>query len=114
MKAEFRAVQPRWQLSCAAKYALIEPFRVNPKNLRAGDITKQMAVAWQADFNGCRQEGALAGWPAQRPDDVFPAARGEQVPWVRDLVNNRLDIVQKWDLLEFVVKKGQYVETEGT
>ena len=95
------------------KYAYSEPFRLDPTNLKPGDITKQMAVPWQADFNDCAQEGDLAWWPVQRPDDVFPEAGGPQVPWTRGIVNSMSDMVQKWHRLGFIVKKGaKYVETE--
>ncbi|MFC9330739.1 LodA/GoxA family CTQ-dependent oxidase [Kitasatospora sp. NPDC057015] len=36
--------------------------------LAAGDVTKHMAVPWQADFYECHTHW----WPAQRPDDVLP------------------------------------------
>lgn len=109
--AFYPGIEASWLLRDS--YAFIEPFRVDPKNLRAGDITKQMAIPWQADFNDCEQDGELAWWPAQRPDDVFPAAGGEQVPWVRDLVSSRKDMVEKWSRLGFVVRKGaEFLETE--
>jgi hypothetical protein len=94
-------------------YAYSEPFRLDPTNLKPGDITKQMAVPWQADFNDCAQEGELVWWPAQRPDDIFPEKGGPQVPWTRKLVNTGSDMVKKWHRLGFVVRKGaKFVETE--
>ena len=94
-------------------YAYSEPFRLDPSNLKPGDITKQMAVPWQADFNDCAQDGELAWWPAQRPDEVFPEAGGPQAAWTRGIGNKRSDMVQKWHRLGFIVKKGtKYVETE--
>ena len=72
-----------------------------------------MAVPWQADFTDCAQEGELAWWPAQRPDEVFPETGGPQLPWTRSIVNSSADMVQKWHRLGFVVKKGKrFVETE--
>ncbi|MFI6107532.1 LodA/GoxA family CTQ-dependent oxidase [Streptomyces sp. NPDC051310] len=44
-----------------------EPFRLR-EDLRAGDVTKHMAVPWHADFYECHTHW----WPAQRPDDVLP------------------------------------------
>jgi L-Lysine epsilon oxidase N-terminal/L-lysine epsilon oxidase C-terminal domain/Iron-containing redox enzyme len=44
-----------------------EAFRFNHAVLGAGDITKYMALPWQADFFECRSQW----WPAQRPDDVI-------------------------------------------
>ncbi|MEU8678667.1 LodA/GoxA family CTQ-dependent oxidase [Streptomyces sp. NPDC048560] len=43
------------------------PFRLR-EDLEAGDLTKHMAVPWQADFYECHTHW----WPAQRPDDVYP------------------------------------------
>jgi L-Lysine epsilon oxidase N-terminal/L-lysine epsilon oxidase C-terminal domain/Iron-containing redox enzyme len=43
-----------------------EAFRISHDLLKPGDITKYMAVPWQADFWECRDHW----WPAQRPDDV--------------------------------------------
>jgi hypothetical protein len=94
-------------------YRFSEPFRLDQTSLQAGDVTKQMAVPWQADFSDCKQEGDLAWWPAQRPDDVFPESGGPQVPWTRGVVGRKSDMVQKWHQLGFVVRKGaRYVETE--
>jgi hypothetical protein len=94
-------------------YAFSEPFRLDQTNLEPGDITKQMAVSWQADFYDCTQEGTLAWWPAQRPDNVFPAGGGRQVPLIRQIVNDATDMVQKWHRLGFIVRKGtKYIETE--
>jgi hypothetical protein len=42
------------------------PFRLRP-DLQPGDITKRMAVPWQADFYECNTHW----WPSQRPDDVI-------------------------------------------
>ncbi|WP_144383962.1 LodA/GoxA family CTQ-dependent oxidase [Streptomyces sp. SAJ15] len=43
------------------------PFHLGP-GFAAGDLTKYMAVPWQADFYECHTHW----WPAQRPDDVYP------------------------------------------
>jgi hypothetical protein len=43
---------------------------LNPANLKAGDMTKRMAVPWQADFFECQEHW----WPSQRPDVVFGEA----------------------------------------
>jgi len=95
------------------EYEFTEPFRLSHAGRAAGDVTKQMAVPWQADFNECSQDGEYAWWPSQRPDDVFPEAGGEQVSWTRELVSSNLDMVEHWHELGFVVKKGhRYVETE--
>jgi len=45
-------------------YSYLEPFRLDASKLQAGDVTKQMAVPWQADFTDCTQDGELAWWPS--------------------------------------------------
>ena len=45
----------------------VEAFRFDHAVLEAGDVTKYMALPWQADFYECR----TWWWPAQRPDDVI-------------------------------------------
>jgi FtsP/CotA-like multicopper oxidase with cupredoxin domain len=109
--AFYPGIEAGWLLRDTYEY--IEPFRLDPANLRAGDVTKQMALPWQADFTECVQEGELAWWPAQRPDEVFPEAGGPQAAWTRGLVASMMDMVQKWHRLGFIVQKGErYVETE--
>jgi hypothetical protein len=113
--AFYPGVEVSWMLRDV--YPFIESFRLDQTNLKAGDITKQMALPWQADFHDCAQDEqgdvSLAWWPAQRPDDVYPEAGGPQAPWTRDLVKNMSDMVKKWHRLGFVVKKGsKYLETE--
>ena len=79
------------------------PFRLR-EDLPPGDVTKYMAVPWQADFYECNTHW----WPAQRPDDVLPEeqyrelirtaadAAGEQyvyrTPWARGLGLQALDL----------------------
>lgn len=41
-----------------------QPFRINT-GMDAGDITKHMAIPWQADFLACAEDW----WPTARPDD---------------------------------------------
>jgi hypothetical protein len=109
--AFYPGIEAGWMLRDTYKYS--EPFRLNPTNLKPGDVTKQMALPWQADFTDCSQDGELAWWPAQRPDEVFPEAGGPQTAWTRGLVVSMADMVQKWHRLGFIVKKGgRYVETE--
>ena len=93
-------------------YHFQEPFRLSHSGLVAGDITKQMSVPWQSDFNDCQFEDPLAWWPAQRPDDVFPARGNTQLQWTRGIVNSPEDMIAKWHRLGFVVQKGdRYVES---
>jgi hypothetical protein len=110
----FPGIEAGWLLRDTYTYS--EPFRLDPTTLKAGDVTKQMALPWQADFADCKQEGELAWWPAQRPDDVFPEGGGPQVPWTRALIGSKhsmSDMVKNWHRLGFIVKSGsKYVETE--
>jgi len=109
--AFFPGIEAGWLMRDS--YDFVEPFRLNHKKRKAGDVTKQMAVPWQADFTDCAREGELAWWPAQRPDDVFPEHGGSQVSWTRDIVAGPEDMVTDWHRLGFVVKKGKkFVETE--
>jgi hypothetical protein len=94
-------------------YDFIEPFRLSHTLLSAGDITKQMALPWQADFYDCRQEEELSWWPAQRPDDVFVEGNPNMHKWTRWHVTNYQGMVDKWHHLGFVIKKGEgYIESE--
>jgi hypothetical protein len=52
----------------------VEAYRLRP-DLEPGDVTKRMAVPWQADFYECRERW----WPAQRPDDVVTEAEYDSV-----------------------------------
>jgi len=84
-----------------------QAFRINP-DLEAGDITKHMALPWQADFLLCSNDW----WPTARPDDVIPedhhfvdkAATSKK--WARDQdgkeFGDYIDMVNKWSKLGFV------------
>jgi hypothetical protein len=94
-------------------YPYLEPFRLDASQLSPGDLTKQNAVPWQADFYDCSFDTGFLWWPAARPDDVFPENGGAQVQWIRDWINSADDMVQYWHKLGFVVQQGnQVVETE--
>ena len=103
-----------------------------------GDVTRHMALPWQADFSECNTNW----WPTARPDDVVPeelfeaALQGRQpdsetpivqllatrVPWARGIpdVSPQLDnaMVKAWQHFGFVVPRAAgsgriaYVETE--
>ncbi len=49
--------------------------RINQKNFVPGDVTRWMALPWQADFSECNTNW----WPAARPDNVVPEAEYEQI-----------------------------------
>ena len=101
-------------------YPFIEPFRldaniVDPSTgnrLSPGDLTKQMAVPWQADFYDCRFDAGLQWWPAQRPEQVFTTSSGQK-RWTRDIIDDAEEMVQNWHKLGFVVQQDEaYIETE--
>jgi hypothetical protein len=126
-----------------------EPFRLKAKKdipnplslgsdftagLEPGDVSRYMALPWQADFNECSSqpiEGrVLWWWPAQRPEfvripraSVGDGATGEsagpmtvQVPWVgtdydqngSDYISfaDNVEMVMNWDKLGFVYNVG--------
>lgn len=94
-------------------YGFSEPFRLSHSILSAGDITKQMALPWQADFFDCQQDDELAWWPAQRPDKVFIDDKPKMHTWTRKHVHDYQTMVKNWYKLGFVIKKdGKYIETE--
>ena len=139
-------IETTWIVRDPAIYA--EPFRIRPRlptpdplslgfdpaaGLEPGDLTRYMAVPWQADFNECakqRVQGRVIWWwPAQRPASVYlPAAGktggsagpagglGPQVPWIgsdedparRDYLAfaDHLEMVRDWDKLGFVLDVG--------
>jgi L-Lysine epsilon oxidase N-terminal/L-lysine epsilon oxidase C-terminal domain len=81
--AFFPGIESGWLVRRASIYK--EAFRIDhdyvdefdPTHPRigAGDVSKRMALPWQADFYECRQDW----WPAQRPDDVLTLDAFEQV-----------------------------------
>ena len=109
--ALYPGIEASWLLR--DHYGFLEPFRLDPAGLEAGDVTKQLSVPWQADFFDCQQEGELAWWPAQRPDDVFRSPHGEPLKWTRGLVGSAPEMVERWHRLGFVVhNRGSYLESE--
>jgi hypothetical protein len=107
----FPGIEASWHIRDLVDF--IEPFRLSHIGLTAGDITKQMALPWQADFYDCRQDDGLAWWPAQRPDEVFIAGSGSMHKWTRWRVTDFQSMVDKWHQLGFVVKKGKrFVESQ--
>jgi hypothetical protein len=45
------------------------------RTLEPGDVTRHMALPWQADFSECNHRW----WPAARPDDIVTEAQYEEV-----------------------------------
>jgi len=109
--AFFPGIEASWFLRDT--YSYLEPYRLDPAGRGAGDVTKQMAVPWQADFWKCQEASGYAWWPAQRPDEVFPEGGGGSDLWTREIVFDHEDMVDHWHKLGFVVRKGgQLVETQ--
>jgi hypothetical protein len=87
-----------------------KPFRINP-NLKPGDITKYMAIPWQADFLLCRE----TWWPIARPDDVIPEGVNDEnvdkrKKWARgsdgnEFLDDYLQMVNEWSTLGFIKPK---------
>jgi L-Lysine epsilon oxidase N-terminal/L-lysine epsilon oxidase C-terminal domain len=105
------------------------------RGMQPGDITRYMAVPWQADFNECSSQPidgrTLWWWPAQRPEFVYlePERRaltaalppppdestGRQVAWIgtdfdqmgADFIAfaDDVDMVKYWQELGFVFEK---------
>jgi hypothetical protein len=113
--AFFPGIEAGWMLRDVVE--LLEPYRINPAGLRAGDITRQMAVPWQADFRDCAAEEhdgrVVPWWPQQRPITVQERVNSDYQPWTRNKVASRMDMVRRWFELGFIVAEGErYVETE--
>lgn len=109
--AFFPGIEASWFLRDTFNYS--EPFRLDPTGIGAGDVSKQMAVPWQADFWKCQEYDGYGWWPAQRPDDVFPEGTTSRVGWTREIVTDHQEMVDQWQKLGFVVEKGgALVETE--
>ena len=120
-----------------ARMVPLGPLRLDfdpARGLQPGDVTRYMAVPWQADFNECSSQPidgrTLWWWPAQRPEFVYlepdrpplaaamtpPDQRtGRQVAWVgtdydqmaNDFIafGSDVDMVKYWHGLGFVFEK---------
>ena len=114
--AFYPGIEASWFLR--DKYQFIEPFRLDTSQIKPGDVTKQMALPWQADFLACaktqRADGMIAWWVFARPDDVFFESADEMHTWTPpDEFGSYEDMVAKWMKLGFVVEKdGKYVEVQ--
>jgi len=107
----FPGIEAGWLLRDV--YACSDPFRLDHAQLSAGDVTKQMAVPWQADFHDCQAERDGSWWPSQRPDAVFVKADGPRMNWTRGLVRSRKGMVDHWWELGIVAARGDgLLETE--
>jgi hypothetical protein len=104
--------------------------------MEPGDVSRYMALPWQADFNECSSQPIdgriLWWWPVQRPEFVYLKARiktQRQVAWVgADYDQNAddyigfaedIEMVSKWSQLGFIHNVGsdeheRFVEVERT
>ena len=63
----FPGIECGWIARKAEIYVAGEIARLDQTKVSPGDLTKRMAVPWQADFFECNTHW----WPSQRPDQVF-------------------------------------------
>lgn len=81
------------------------------RTLQAGDITKHMAVPWQADFQACTRYGEEnpGWWPSARPNEINVPQQGRK-PWDRDYSST---MVSEWWKLGFVIEtNGNFQEDQ--
>jgi hypothetical protein len=84
----------------------LEPFRLDPTKVAAGDITANMACPWQADFSACADNW----WPVPRPNQAIQQGTGTYQEW---WTGNGDSMVTDWSKLGFVVEQGNtYVEVD--
>lgn len=85
-----------------------DPMRLSHTALGPGDLTRHMALPWQADFKACGDNW----WPVPRPNEVIPEGGTSAVEWDRD-VGSMQEMVTEWPTLGFVVRQGaSYVEVD--
>lgn len=130
-----------------------EPFRIrarfvpngplsldfNPeRGMEPGDVTRYMAIPWQADFNECSSqpigERTLWWWPAQRPEFVYlepkkiatkstakvppppDESSGRQVPWIGtdfdQKASNFISFADDVDMVNYWDKLGFIMEKD--
>lgn len=106
------------------KFEFIEPFRLDASKIEPGDLTKQNALPWQADFFACSKDpdsltpepnDFVGWWPYSRPDEVFPENdENNYHPWTpTEQFSKYEDMVDKWQYLGIVVERnGKYIEVQ--
>ncbi len=73
--AFFPGIECGWVIRHPEIYAAGEIARLDPAVVKPGDMTKRMAVPWQADFFECQEHW----WPSQRPDNVISEHTFQQI-----------------------------------
>lgn len=123
---------------CRDKRIYSKPFRIRHKpvdpsvglglsedlslGMEPGDISRYMALPWQADFNECSIQNIDSApywwWPAQRPYKIFQDnTLSNQVFWTKPFdINFTLDMtmVYNWKNLGFIRSQGDgtFIEVE--
>ena len=119
--AFFPGIETSWFIR--DKFEFLEPFRLDSSKIKPGDLTKQNALPWQADFMVCSKEDDIVSpepndfvgwWPYSRPDDVFTENENEYKAWTpSNQFQTYEDMVEKWKFLGIVVEKnGKYLEVQ--
>lgn len=96
----------------------MERGRLSHQQVTAGQLTGQMALPWQADFNDCAEDW----WPSQRPVEIYAKAGdapNNPVGWADGVstgssVSSRKSMVENVTKLGFIVPNGSgsFVEAE--
>jgi hypothetical protein len=95
-------------------YPYIEPFRLdqsiqqNGSQMMAGDLTKQNAEPWQADFMDCDYEAPLSWWPVSRPEDTYLPGATAPTPW-EGSISSHQQMVNQWNTLGFLRQNGSSI-----
>ena len=92
----------------ADNYPYIEPFRLDSSQLQAGDLTRQNAEPWQADFLDCDYEAPLSWWPVSRPEDVYLPGSQTTIPWDYG-IHSYMDMVNLWSTRGFLRQEGNSI-----
>jgi hypothetical protein len=146
-------IEMGWISRNSAIYHPDDPFRINaklveqgplsstfhPQAMEPGDISRYMAIPWQADFNECSSQPldgrTIWWWPSQRPEFVYLKASpkntdntatpdintGAQVAWLGtdfdqlrpDFISfaHNIEMVKYWSGLGFVLGQTENGET---
>jgi hypothetical protein len=75
------------------RFRYVEPFRLDHKTVKPGDVTQPMSLPWQTDFVDCSDgDSPLVWWPAQRPVDVRSGPEKDPERWARDFQAGTEDV----------------------
>ena len=143
-------IEMGWISRNPAIYQQDDPFRINdamvehgplslgfnPAQMEPGDVSRYMAMPWQADFNECSSQTIgdriLWWWPSQRPEFVHvqetDGSRPNPIAWIGtdydQEANNyisfadNVDMVRYWSQLGFVLEEppesGKYYQVSRT